>query len=55
MPSKQRKRTKLKVAKEAKRRARAGVGLPPPARVIAEKRDRPPKHKPTLSDLLREE
>jgi hypothetical protein len=55
MPSKQRKRSKLKVAKEAKRRARSGIGLPPPERVIVEKRDRAPKHKPTLSELLAEE
>ena len=55
MSKKNRKRAKLKVAKEAKRRARSGIGLPPPERIIVEKRHRPPKHKPTLANLLREE
>lgn len=51
MPSR-RKKSKFKVAKEAKRRARLGIGLPPPQRVIVEKRHKPPKHKKTLGDLL---
>jgi len=51
MPSRK-KKSKFKVAKEAKRRARLGIGLPPPERVIVEKRLKPPKHKKTLSDLL---
>jgi hypothetical protein len=49
-----RKKSRLKVAKEARRRARLGVGLPPPGRVIIEKRYKPPKHKKTVSDLLEE-
>jgi hypothetical protein len=48
------KKSKFKVAKEAKRRARLGIGLPPPERVIVEKRHKPPKHKKTLGDLLEE-
>jgi hypothetical protein len=52
---KSRDKSRLKVSKEAKRRARAGVGLPPPARVIQEKRDKPPKYKKTLAALLQEE
>jgi len=51
MPSRK-KKSKFKVAKEAKRRARLGIGLPPPERVIVEKRYKPPKHKKTLGDLL---
>lgn len=47
-----RKKSKFKVAKEAKRRARLGIGLPPPERVIVEKRHKPPKHKKTLGELL---
>lgn len=53
MPSRKKKST-FKVAKEAKRRARIGIGLPPPERVILEKRQKPPKHKKTLSHLLEE-
>jgi hypothetical protein len=54
MPSR-RKKSKFKVAKEAKRRARLGIGLPPPERVIVEKRHKPAKHKQTLSELLADE
>lgn len=50
----QRKKSKFKVTKEARRRARLGIGLPPPERVILEKRHKPPKHKKTLSELLEE-
>ena len=49
-----RKKGRLKVAKEARRRARLGIGLPPVERTIANKRDKPPKHKKTLGDLLSE-
>jgi len=54
VPSKK-KKSKFKVGAEARRRARLGVGLPPPQRAITEKRLKPPKHKETLGDLLREE
>ena len=47
-----RKKSNFKVAKVGKRRARLGIGLPPPGRVIVEKRHKPAKHKQTLSDLL---
>jgi hypothetical protein len=46
-----RKKPRLKVTKEARRRARLGIGLPPPERVILEKRFKPPKHKKLLPDL----
>jgi hypothetical protein len=49
------KKPRLKVGKEARRRARLGVGQPPPARVIPNKRAKPTKHKETLSDLLQGE
>jgi hypothetical protein len=49
-----RKKPKLKIPKEARRRARAGIGLPPPERIIVEKRDKPPKHKKTLTELIEE-
>lgn len=49
-----RKKPRLKIPKEARRRARLGIGMPPPERIIIEKRDKPPKHKKTLSDLLDE-
>lgn len=49
-----RKKPRLKVTKEARRRARAGIGLPPAERVIIDKRLKPPKHKKSLVDLLDE-
>ena len=49
-----RKKPRLKVAKEARRRARLGIGLPPTERTISSKRDKPPKHQKTLRDLLSE-
>jgi hypothetical protein len=49
-----RKKSKFKIPTEARRRARAGIGLPPPERVIVEKRKRPPKHKKPLIDLSEE-
>jgi hypothetical protein len=39
------KKDKLRAHKEAKRRARIGVGMPPPERVIIDKRLKPEKHK----------
>jgi len=49
-----REKPRLKIPKEARRRARLGIGLPPPERVIVEKRDKPPKHKKTLPQLIEE-
>jgi len=49
-----RKKPRLKIPKEARRRARLGVGLPPPERVIIEKRHKPPKHKKTIAELIEE-
>jgi hypothetical protein len=49
-----RKKPRLKVTKEARRRARLGIGLPPPERTIPNKRFKPPKHKKTLLDLENE-
>jgi hypothetical protein len=46
------KRSKFKVSTEARRRARLGVGLPPPERTIPNKRDKPVKHKKTLKEIL---
>jgi hypothetical protein len=47
-----RKKSKLKVPKEARRRARLGIGLPPAERTIPDKREKRVKHKKTLTDLL---
>jgi hypothetical protein len=52
LPMTRRKKSKFKVAKEARRRARLGIGLPPPERVIIDKRLKPPKHKKPLAGLL---
>jgi hypothetical protein len=49
-----RKKPRLKIPKEARRRARTIIGLPPPERIIVEKRDKPPKHKKTLPELIDE-
>ena len=49
--SKKRK-PKLKPAKEARRRARAGIGLPPPQRTIPNRREKSERHKETLRELL---
>ncbi len=39
------RRKKFSVEKEARRRARERVGLPPAERVLADRRRKPPKHK----------
>ena len=49
-----RKKPRLKVTKEARRRARLGIGLPPPERTIPNKRFKPPKHKKKLVELNEE-
>jgi hypothetical protein len=49
-----RKKSRWKVPKEARRRARLGIGMPPTERTIPNKRDKPPKHKKPLSKLLEE-
>lgn len=51
MPRKKKKR-RLRVGKEARRRARLGIGLPPPERKIPNKRDKAARHKETLGDLV---
>jgi hypothetical protein len=53
MPSKKRK-SKFRVEKEARRRARLGIGMPPTERTIADKRRKPPKHKRPFSELAAE-
>ena len=45
------RKPKFTAAKEAKRRARLAAGTPPAARVIPDKRRKPPKHKPKLENL----
>lgn len=54
MPGK-RKKTKFKVGKEARRRARLGVGMPPAERTIPDKRERPPKHKGRIAEGMEPE
>jgi hypothetical protein len=44
------KKTEIKIDKEARRRARAGIGMPPAQRLIPDKRRKPPKHKKALSE-----
>jgi hypothetical protein len=48
------KKARWRVTKEARRRARLGIGVPPAERTIPNKRDKPPKHKKTLGHLLSE-
>jgi hypothetical protein len=45
------RKPKFTAAKEAKRRARLAAGTPPAARVIPDKRRKPPKHKAKLEHL----
>lgn len=47
---KKRKKSPWKVGKEARRRARLGIGMPPAERVITDKRLKPPKHKKPLME-----
>jgi hypothetical protein len=54
VPSKK-KKSKFTIATEARRRARLGIGLPPPERTITEKRSKKPKHKKKLEDLVVED
>jgi hypothetical protein len=49
------KKSKWRVATEARRRARLGAGLPPSERTIPNKRDKPPKYKKPLGDPLAED
>ncbi len=44
------KKDKIRPHKEAKRRARIGIGMPPPERVIVDKRLKPEKHKKRIDD-----
>ena len=56
--AKRKKKDRLRVGKEARRRARLGIGLPPPERTIPNKREqagKPAKHKETIRDLLNRE
>jgi hypothetical protein len=52
MPRK--KKSRLLIDKEARRRARLAVGLAPPEKILPNKREKPPKHKKTFSQLLEE-
>jgi hypothetical protein len=45
------RKPKFTAANEARRRARLAAGTPPAARVIPDKRRKPPKHKKPLEDL----
>jgi hypothetical protein len=45
--AKKRKKT-FQAGREARRIAREIVGIPPPARVVTDKRAKPPKHKKPL-------
>jgi hypothetical protein len=47
------KKTGIKIEKEARRRARAGIGMPPAQRLIPDKRRKSPKHKKALLDSSR--
>jgi hypothetical protein len=51
--SMRKKRTGIKIEKEARRRARAGIGMPPTQRLIPDKRRKSPKHKKPLLDPSR--
>jgi len=48
------KKSHVRIHKEARRRARLGVGMAPPEKILPNKREKPPKHKKTFSQLLEE-
>jgi hypothetical protein len=47
------KKIGIKIEKEARRRARAGIGMPPTQRLIPDKRRKAPKRKKSLQDSSR--
>ena len=49
------KKARLKVEKEARRRARLGIGMPPPERTIPNKKEKAPKHKKPLLEFVEEQ
>jgi len=51
--SMRKKKTGIRIEKEARRRARAGIGMPPVERLIPDKRRKAPKHKKSLQDANR--
>ena len=50
MPRK--KKSVFKAGKEARRRARLGIGMPPPERVIPDKKSKAPKHRKKPLELM---
>ncbi|MHB8557526.1 MAG: hypothetical protein ACYDCU_05315 [Candidatus Acidiferrales bacterium] len=48
--ARRKKKRKFEKGTEARRMARENAGTPPPARVIPDRRTKPPKHKKRLSD-----
>jgi hypothetical protein len=44
------KKPGIRIEKEARRRARQGIGMPPAERLIPDKRLKPPKYKKPLID-----
>jgi hypothetical protein len=42
------KKNRINLSKETRRRARARIGMPPAERLIPDKRLKPPKHKKSL-------
>jgi hypothetical protein len=44
------KKPGIRIEKEARRRARAGIGMPPAERLIPDKRGKSPKHKKSFLD-----
>lgn len=51
VPMARRKKKRLVKQKEARRRARAGIGQPPPERIIPDKRKKAPRHKEILAEI----
>jgi hypothetical protein len=47
--------SRFKASTEARRQAWLKAGPPPPERVIPNKRDKPPKHKKALKEILDQE
>ena len=55
MQRKKKKKKTFSAATAVREMARERVGSPRPSQLVAEKKRKPEKHKPTLGKLLREE
>jgi len=51
-PTPRKPKKRFQAGREARRIAREIIGVPPPARVVKDKRTKPPKHKKPLREQI---